>query len=114
MRKIFLIIICIILILIIIAISIIGNYFYNLALNPLSPKTIVLGNDNKTEQEELEQLENEAWLEEHSKSVIISSYDNLKLHSFELKNSEESNKWVIVIHGYTSKAKDMVNSIRSF
>ena len=35
----------------------------------------------------------------------ITSSDNLKLHAYEVKNENKTDKWAIVVHGYTSEGK---------
>ena len=36
---------------------------------------------------------------------ILTSSDNLKLHAYEVKNENKTDKWAIVVHGYTSEGK---------
>ena len=86
--------------------SYIGNYFYNLALNPSTPKDAIFDNgDNETEN--LKVQEDEDWLIKTSnyKDKYIVSSDNLKLHAYEVINKNKTNKWAIVVHGYTSEGK---------
>lgn len=104
------------------ALGAVGNYFYNLALNPKASKEKIFGNTDKTTdkltikdtsgrvtEEEM------TWFKEKSnyKSVYINSYDNLKLHGYLVKK-EESNKWAIVVHGYMGNAANLVNAIKKF
>ena len=84
--------------------GLVGNYFYNLALNPLTSKDIIFGDDDDTS------LEVEAdvnWLIKDSNYIdtYITSSDNLKLHAYEVKNENKTDKWAIVVHGYTSEGK---------
>ncbi|SCI11725.1 alpha/beta hydrolase [Romboutsia sp. Marseille-P6047] len=101
-------IIIIILILILLATigigSYVGNYFYNLALDPNTSKDMIFGDD---EDEGLEVQEDVDWLLKNSnyEDKYILSYDNLKLHAYQVINENKSNKWAIVIHGYTSEGK---------
>lgn len=105
----------IILVFIILATAFVGNYFYDLALNPKSSKTAVFGEDNsQTEEQILKQMQKENWLQENSKEVTIKSQDNLTLHGYELSQATATNKWVIVIHGYMSEGKRMINSAKHF
>ena len=87
--------------------SYIGNYFYNLALNPYTSKDMIFGDDN--DNEGLEVQEDVDWLLKNSnyKDKYITSYDNLKLHSYEVINEKSSNKWAIVVHGYTAEGKSV-------
>jgi len=110
-KKILIGILIVLIIIVIIAFFVIGNYFYNIALNPHTSKTFVLGEEQeKTE----EQIDNEKWIKENSEDVYITSKNNgnLKLHGYESKN--ESNIWTIVIHGYMSEGLDMGGISRNF
>ena len=82
----------------------VGNYFYNLALNPNTPKDMIFGDD---EDDSLEVKEDVDWLIEKSNYTdkYITSFDNLKLHAYEVINENNSDKWAIVVHGYTSEGK---------
>lgn len=86
--------------------SYIGNYFYDLALNPDSSKDAIFGNGDD-ETEKLKVKEDEDWLIKNSnyKDKYITSSDNLKLHAYEVINKTKTNKWAIVVHGYTSEGK---------
>ena len=97
--RIFIILLSIILILLSIAYFMIGNYFFNIALNPNTSKEFVLG-----ETEDIK----DSWLNQNAKDVYITTSNNgkLKLHSYEIDNN--SNIWAIVIHGYYGKGQDMV------
>lgn len=85
----------------------IGNYFYNLALNPKSNKSIVLDADvNKSDLDE-ENNENAKWLKTvGGRQVNIKSEDKLNLNGY-IVEKEESNKWAILVHGYTGRAMQM-------
>lgn len=82
----------------------VGNYFYNLALNPFTSKDMIFGED---EDDGLEVQEDADWLLKNSnyKDVYMNSFDNLKLHGYEIKNENKSDKWAIVVHGYTSEGE---------
>lgn len=97
--KIFMILLIIILIVLGIAYFMIGNYFFNIALNPNTSKEFILG-----ETEEVR----DSWLNQTSKDVYISATNNgdLRLHGYEITNN--SDIWAIVIHGYTGQGQDMV------
>ena len=47
------------------------------------------------------------WLIKDSNYIdtYITSSDNLKLHAYEVKNENKTDKWAIVVHGYTSEGK---------
>ncbi|MGL5694906.1 MAG: alpha/beta hydrolase [Peptostreptococcaceae bacterium] len=84
----------------------IGNYFYNLALNPFTSKEMIFGED---EDNELEVQEDVEWLikESNYTDKYLNSFDNLKLHAYEVINAEKTNKWAIVVHGYTSEGESV-------
>ena len=86
--------------------SYIGNYFYDLAINPNSSKDAIFG-DGDDEMERLKVQEDEDWLIKASNYTdkYITSYDDLKLHAYEIINENPTDKWAIVVHGYTSEGK---------
>lgn len=109
-KKIFGITLATIMLLFIVALGFIGNYFYNLALNPNTPKDIVFGTPEEAEATSGQVLdEDKEWLLNKSNYTdeYITSSDNLNLHSYEVKNITPSNKWVITVHGYTSESINM-------
>ena len=101
--KILIIMLIIILVVLAILYFVIGNYFYNIALNPNTSKAYVLGEIDTTIDE------GETWLSKSSEDVYITSSNNgnLSLHGCEIKNPTESNIWVIAVHGYYGKGSDM-------
>ncbi|WP_195989725.1 alpha/beta hydrolase [Clostridium sp. D53t1_180928_C8] len=109
-KKILKITLSTLILLIIVALALIGNYFYNLALNPNTSKDIVFGTPEEQEATSGQVLdEDKAWLLNKSNYIdeYITSSDNLKLHSYKIKNEVSSNKWVITVHGYTSEGLNM-------
>ena len=113
-KKIILTVLTIILVLIIVATAIVGNYFYDLALNPNSSKTLVLGDSEETEEDIEQERKDNLWLSAYSEDSYIESDDHLKLHSYEIKNEVETNKWVIAIHGYMNEGKGMITGAQHF
>lgn len=96
--------------LIIIGLGFVGNYFYNLALNPDTPKDIIFGTPDEAEATSGQVLGSDVdWLLNRSNSTeeYITSFDGLKLHSYQVLNETKTNKWVINVHGYTSDSKKM-------
>ena len=85
----------------------VGNYFYNIAINPDSDKS-VLGLGVMAEDEKAKRIE---WLQNNSKDTYITSTNNgnLKLHAYEIESNEKSDIWTIVIHGYTKNGIEMEN-----
>lgn len=117
--KIILITILIFILITIIATILIGNYFVNFALvrndnnefdiSPEEDKTISdsvkyeIG-ENIIKEEVLVQ----EWLEKvNSNTVNIWSEDNLKLIADKYYNENNSDKWVIIIHGYGGNRQTM-------
>lgn len=113
--KIFIIIF--ILILLMVIYFSVGNYFYNIALNPKTSKTFVLGEDAQELQlQEEKGLEKAHWLSEKSENVYIttSNNGNLKLHAYEITNVQDSDIWATIIHGYSGQGKDMTYYAQQF
>ena len=99
------------------ALGIIGNYFYNLALNPKTSKESIFGSkeeENSTSGELINEDLN--WFLNHSKysNVNIKSFDNLNLNGYKILNNTSNNNWVITVHGYTSKGIDMSSYAKRF
>ena len=115
--KIFIIAFTIIAILLVSIYFIIGNYFYNIALNPNTSKTFVLGEDAEATQEQKEQgLEKGDWLSQNSEETYITTASNgkLKLHAYEITNKTNTDIWTIVVHGYSGQARDMTYYAQEF
>lgn len=91
----------------------IGNYFYNLAINPFTSKDMIFGDDDDTEGEIEEDVN---WLIKNSNYTdkYINSFDNLKLHGYEVKNKTKTDKWAIVVHGYTSEGELVSSKAKHF
>ncbi|MBQ8999429.1 MAG: alpha/beta hydrolase [Clostridium sp.] len=107
----------IIAVIIVISLSLIGNYFYNLALNPTTPKDIVFGTPEEAATTSGQVLDSDiSWLLNDSNYTdeYITSSDNLKLHSYQIKNETSSNKWVITVHGYTSEGINMSSYAKKY
>ena len=107
----------IITVIIVISLSLVGNYFYNLALNPNTPKDIVFGTPEEAEATSGQVLDSDiSWLLNDSNYTdeYITSSDNLKLHSYQIKNETSSDKWVITVHGYTSEGINMSSYAKKY
>ena len=91
--------------------TLIGNLFYNIALNSNVSKDIVYASSSGDEV-----YDDEKWLAEKSNYTdeYIISKDNLKLHAYVVKQSENTNKWAIVVHGYGGEGKLMSSKAMSF
>ena len=96
----------------------VGNFFYNIALNSKSSKNFILGEvpevANSITSDKIS--ENESWLLENSESIFITSTNNgsLKLHGYEIINSQKTDVWVIVVHGYSLSGNVMTYYAKEF
>lgn len=86
----------------------IGNYFYQMIINAQSDKSSFIEQsvDNHVSEDGI-------WFYEKCKveETFIKSFDNLSLHAYEIKQSDQ---WVIVVHGYYGNAKDMKYAAKKF
>ncbi len=103
-KKIILTITSLLLIIILGSGYLVGNYFYNLAINPSTSKDKIFGKD-KDSSLEVEADVNWLLKDSNYKDTYIKSSDNLNLHAYEVKNENQSNKWAILVHGYASEGK---------
>lgn len=94
----------------------IGNYFYNLALNPAKDKSFVFKAPHNTidalpDEDNAHQL----WFEQAEvRDGHIDSSDGLKLHGYKILQPEATSKWAILAHGYTGEAVTMKHSAMQF
>lgn len=110
------IVLLIIFILLAVTYCVIGNYFYNMSLNSKSKKNFVKS-ELELPEEEKQLMEKELdWLKKKSQDSYITSTNNgnLKLHAYEIKQTQESDLWVIVIHGYMGDASGMTVYAKQF
>lgn len=99
------------------ALSLIGNYFYNLALNPKSSKEVIFGTPEEASSTSGEVVnETIQWLLNISNysDVYIESFDKLKLHGYMILNENSTDNWVITVHGYTGKGLQMSSYAKKF
>lgn len=114
-----LLIVCIIVVILIFGVGIfIGNYFYNLALNPNADRSVVFGaphNQMDGTRDNPDKPPAEIWAEtvEFTEQSITSD-DGLKLNAYRLEQEAATDKWVIVVHGYSSQAMYMKESAMNF
>lgn len=81
-----------------------GNYFYTLAIDAHSDKSVVFGNEE--EDPKAAQASKDSYNEmmaRDTKDVWMKNKDGYRLHAYEI--NQTGNKWVIVVHGYISEAK---------
>ena len=101
-KKFLLIIFCIFLISVISIGTFVGNLLYNTIISSKSSKDIIYADYS---YESSYYYEN--WLAKISnyKDKYITSFDNLKLHSYMVKRKKKTSKWVIIVHGYGEEGK---------
>ncbi len=101
-----------ILIILLVGSFVIGDYFYNIALNPKTNTWIAFNNDDS--QTVNGQVSNpNDFFETHSyTNKYIQSDDGLKLHAYEF--NQDSNVWVIIVHGYSSQGREMSGTSKIF
>ena len=96
-----------ILVILILGLSFVGNYFYNLALNPDTPKDIVFGTPEEAEATSGQVLDSDIqWLltESNYTDETLTSFDNLNLHAYK----------VFTVHGYTSEGINMSSYAKNY
>ncbi|QQO08468.1 alpha/beta hydrolase [Breznakiella homolactica] len=97
-----------------------GNFFYNLAINPKTDKSVVFDAPSNSEgsrsgeKEDTLQRDQEWFFRNEYTERYIQSFDNLTLHAYELTHRDDSKKWAVLCHGYTSDALRMVTQGRQF
>ena len=118
-KKIILIVILVLILITIIATLIIGNYFVSFALvrnddneidiSPEEDKTISDSiKDEISANMQVEENLVQEWLETvNTNTVDIKSKDGLKLVADKYYLNEQSNKWVIIVHGYGGNRQTM-------
>ncbi|MGF9979091.1 alpha/beta hydrolase [Viridibacillus arvi] len=121
MKK-FSIISSVIIVILVIAYGLVGNYFYNFALNANTEKEFLTGNPHLAQSEAVSaevaktsELADVAFSKKHppiTTNIVSSDKLTLKGHLYENNNSDH--KWVIVDHGYSSNNTLMVRWIRNF
>ena len=90
-----------------------GNYFYTLAIDAHSDKSVVFGNEE--EDPKAAQASKDSYNEmmaRDTKDVWMKNKDGYRLHAYEI--NQTGNKWVIVVHGYISEAKNMAEVANHF
>lgn len=83
-----------------------GNYFYKLAIDSTSDKSVVFGNH----EDDLDnQAQNEAYdtfLRHGGTDTWMKNEDGYQLHGYELNT--EGHRWVVAVHGYMGQGSDMI------
>ena len=115
-KKIITIFVLAVFLLLLISYYLVGNYFYNISLNPSTDKSYVLDELQPTEEQKMIYSKELEWLGDNSSDTYINStnYGNLKLHAYELLAKNESDIWTIIIHGYTEQGSGMISYAKEF
>ena len=101
----------ILLLILVILYFVVGNYFYNFALK--REKIHKKEKDDMSKEERAEFEESKKWFEQNTKETeIYQENGNLRLCGYIAK--QESNNWIIIVHGYKGKAKNMAVSTKKF
>lgn len=87
-----------------------GLYFFNFAQNPLFSRKKLF--KNKASDFLSDDKDKKWFAKALPKDIIIKSYDKTILHGYEIPN--KGNKWVIIIHGYTNNALEMLTPVHKF
>lgn len=94
-------------IVVIAALGLVGNYFFDMALNPNAENKIIISEAlDLTENKKSNRVKAISWITDKEQDVYITSDDNLKLHGYRIDNPG-TNKWAIVLHGYGGNALKM-------
>lgn len=89
-----------------------GNYFYTLAIDSTSDKSVVFGSDENDPAVEKAKNEAEAIYMKHGKDRWLTNQDGYRLHAYEA--NQKSDKWIIAVHGYMGQGRDMLASGNRF
>lgn len=100
----------IILLIIFIFYLLIGVYFFHFSnCTKISTKRLFKGKGTF----KLTSNESKRWFKNSNyKEVCVKSFDKKKLHAYEIKN--KLNTWVIIVHGYTNNALEMLDVAYNF
>ena len=87
-----------------------GVYFFHFSnCTKISKKRLFKGKGTA----KLNSKEAEKWFNDSNyKELYIKSFDNKKLQAYEIKN--KLNTWVIIVHGYTNNALEMLDVAYNF
>lgn len=102
----------------------IGNYFYNFGINSKKEKNIIENSDNMEnwgaknpellEKEKQEQAEFLRMNPPTEVSIHSTQNPELRLVADVYKNTQTNSKWVIIAHGYSANASEMVLWAKEF
>ncbi len=102
----------------------VGNYFYNFALNAGREKEFLEDNPHLEESEAVlasvakeGEQKDAAFKKEHQPSqisVVSNDEHQYKLNANVYENDSSEHKWAIVVHGYSGNASSMTRYVRNF
>ncbi|MDT3498717.1 alpha/beta fold hydrolase [Bacillus toyonensis] len=112
----------VLLVLLTIAYMLVGNYFYNYALNAKQEKEFLQDNPHLAETVNASgdvlatnEKKNADFVSKYKPNTLtVRSFDKLNLKGYEYMNESSSHKWAIVVHGYNGRASEMTKYIRNF
>ncbi|WP_407638888.1 alpha/beta hydrolase [Bacillus niameyensis] len=108
------IILFIIFVILMTAYFIVGNYFYNFALNAHKEKDFLKENPHLVSAD-TEMLTDAEFSKYHQPEMVrVKSHDKLNLNGFFYENKKPHRKWAIVVHGYSGNSKQMLRYVRNF
>ncbi len=107
------------LIIIAVALAFIGDYFYKAAISRESEKDVLKRNPDLTESEgetisDAEKLERDRILGVDEFDWEIKSFDNLALKAKVYARKEYSDKWAVIVHGYSGNAAQMGHYVEQY
>ncbi len=100
----------IIILIILFIILFVGIYFFNYSTKPSFSLKRLFKNKSMlflTKKENIKWFNNSKY-----KEIYIKSFDNKKLHAYEIKN--KLNTWIIIVHGYTNSALEVLSIAETF
>lgn len=111
-------------VLLMVAYVLVGNYFYNFALNVDREKEFLDENPHLEESEavavsvaEAAELADKTFKNDHNPlqlNIVSTDKNQFKLNGYLYENNQAEHKWAIVVHGYNSNALSMTRYVRNF
>jgi hypothetical protein len=85
-----------------------GNMMFNMVLLPKSDKNMMKNKKTDVSEDVIKYFDDMAlWVNEHcTQKIEITTFDGLKLKA-KLMERKDSDKWAVVVHGYTSRGDHM-------
>lgn len=96
----------------IVALGFIGNYFYDLALNPNTDKSVIFNNDETGNEDTFDDREESTFFADIPYTDRSIENDDLKLHAYDFNQNGDT--YVVIVHGYMGQGSDMGRSTQHF